>query len=231
VDEESGFHPVTAYGSSKVMAERDIRALADDRFSPIFLRNATVYGLSPRLRADLVVHNLVGYAYTTGEVLLMSDGTPWRPLVHVEDLARVVSAVLEADRAVVHNEAFNVGEDAQNYRIRDVAELVAEVVPGTRLAFAATAGPDARSYRVDFAKLASTFPDLRMTWTLRAGIQQVLAAYERHGLTLEEFLGGRFVRLERIRELRAEGRLDPALRWSTGNAVEGPSPSPAATAG
>jgi nucleoside-diphosphate-sugar epimerase len=152
--EDAAFNPITPYGESKVRVELDVAKLADDRFSPTFLRNATAYGVSPRLRADIVVNNLVGVAYTTGEVLIQSDGTPWRPLVHIEDIARAFLAVLEAPREVVHNEAFNVGRTEENYRVRDLAEMVQEIVPGSRVRYAEGGGPDPRCYRVDCGKLA-----------------------------------------------------------------------------
>lgn len=211
LDEGASFNPVTAYGESKVLVERDLALLADERFSPTSLRNATVYGVSSRLRADLVVNNLTGFAHVTGEVRVASDGTPWRPLVHVEDVARAFLAVLEAPRDLVHGEAFNVGATAENYRISEVADIVAEVVPGSRVTYAAGGGPDARCYRVSFDKLASVLPAGRPRWTVRGGVEQLHAAYQRDGLTLEELTGPRFTRLGRVRELRERGVLDPAL--------------------
>jgi nucleoside-diphosphate-sugar epimerase len=213
LDETAAFHPVTAYGHSKILAEQGISALADDRMSPTYLRNATVYGVSSRLRADLVVNNLVGYAVTTGEVLLKSDGSPWRPLIHVEDVARAFLAVLEADRDRVHDEAFNVGRPGENYRIRQVAEAVAAEVAGSRVGFAEGASPDLRNYRVDFGKLATRLPAFRPRWTVREGVRELAGAYRRHGLDAEGFLGPRYLRIRRIRELQAAGRVDDALRW------------------
>jgi len=210
--ETARFNPVTAYGSSKVLAEVGIAALATDQFSPTFLRNATAYGFSPRLRADVVVNNLVGSAFTTGQVTIMSDGTPWRPLVHVEDISRVFVSVLEAPRELIHNEAFNVGVTTENYQIRDVASMVEEIVPGSRVSYAAGAGPDHRCYRVDFSKLEATFPEFQPHWTVRTGIEQLLDAYRRCGLTFEEFSGSRFVRLKRIKELLGAGHLQSDLR-------------------
>jgi nucleoside-diphosphate-sugar epimerase len=213
IDERAAFNPVTPYGESKVLAERDIGALADDSFSPTFLRNATAHGLSPRHRGDLVVNNLTAFAFATGEVLMQSDGSPWRPLVHIEDISRVFLGLLQAPRERVHGEAFNVGADEENYQIRDIARIVEEVVPGSRIAFAEGAGPDKRSYRVSFAKLEREFPELHPRWTVRTSAEQMLAAYRENGLTIEDFRGSRFMRIARIKELMAAGRLDDALRW------------------
>lgn len=212
VDESAGFNPVTPYGASKIMVEQDVSLLADDAFSPTFLRNATVYGVSPRLRADLVVNNLTGFAFLQGEVLLKSDGTPWRPLIHVEDVSHAFLACLEAPREVVHNEAFNIGDTRENYQIRRVAEIVRGIVPGSRVAYGEGAGADIRDYRVDCGKFARTFPDAVPKWTVERGVEELYEAYQRHGLTADEFFG-RFLRIAEIKRLLQEGRLDSGLNW------------------
>jgi nucleoside-diphosphate-sugar epimerase len=212
LDESAAFNPVTPYGESKMLAEEDMRALADEDFSPTYLRNATAYGVSARLRGDLVVNNLVGYAYTTGEVLIKSDGTPWRPLAHIEDISRAFLAILQAPRELVHNQAFNVGQTDENYRIREVAEMVEEVVPGSRVTYADGAAPDIRNYRVDCDKLIRLVPEFEPRWTVRRGVEELYESYCRNRLTLEEFLSRRFLRVKHVKELQAEGVLDDSLR-------------------
>src|SRR5215468_10708770 len=177
LDESAAFNPITAYGNSKVLVEQDVAKLASDGFSPTFMRNATAYGLSPRLRADIVVNDLTGVAFTTGEVFIQSDGTPWRPLVHIEDISRAFLAVLEAPRDAIHNEVFNVGRTEENYQIRQIAEIVGETVPGCRIEFAEGGGPDTRSYRVDFGKIARQVPAFRPRWTVREGARELYDAY------------------------------------------------------
>ena len=187
--------------------------LADDDFSPTYLRNATAYGVSARLRGDLVVNNLTGYAYTIGQVLLKSDGTPWRPLVHIEDIARAFLAVVEAPRELVHNEAFNVGRTEENYRIRDVAGIVESIVPNSVATFAEGASPDLRNYRVDCSKIHDVLPAYQPAWTVPDGVRQLLAAYVAVGLTRDALESTTYQRIRHIRDLLESGRLDDTLRW------------------
>jgi nucleoside-diphosphate-sugar epimerase len=214
LDENARFNPVTPYGVSKVEVERDVAPLADDDFSPTFLRASTAFGMSPRIRFDLVVNNLTAWAFTTGEVHLKSDGSPWRPLVHVEDIARAYVAILEADRDLVHNAAFNVGTTSENYQIREVAEIVHDVVPNCEIGFAEGAEPDKRCYRVDCNLLSRTVHGFKPQWTVRRGVEQLLEAYQRVGLTLDDFEGPRFKRIGHVKQLLDSGRLDNTLRWT-----------------
>ena len=215
VAEDAELFPVTTYGETKVLAERDLSLLADNAFSPTYLRNATGYGASPRLRLDIVVNNLTAVAMTAGQVRLESDGSPWRPLVHIEDMSRAFLAVLEAPRELVHDEAFNVGRQEDNMQVRDIVDLVRDAVPGSTVTLAGDAGPDVRNYRVDFSKLAGTFPSLDLRWTVRDGVNELVGAYARHGLTYDEFMSARFVRLRRIRELLSANLVDEMLRRKT----------------
>jgi nucleoside-diphosphate-sugar epimerase len=212
VAEDAELFPVTPYGETKVQAERRLSLLADDNFSPTYLRNATAYGASPRLRLDIVVNNLTAVAMTTGQVRLESDGTPWRPLVHIEDISRAFGAMLKAPREVVHNQAFNVGRGQDNVQVRDIAAMVKDAVDGSSVSLADGAGPDLRNYRVDFAKLEDTFPELSLRWTVRDGVDELAGAYTKYGLTYDDFTSSRFVRLRRIRELLNAGDIDDMLR-------------------
>lgn len=213
LDEDASFAPVTPYGESKILSERDLTELADDDFSPVFLRNATAYGYSPRLRGDIVVNDLVGHAFLTGEVRLRSDGSSWRPLVHADDIASAFVALLGVDRSRIHARAFNVAQTTENYLIRDVAELVGQIVGGT-VTFASGAGPDIRNYRVSGERIAAEIPEYSPQWTVAKGIKELVDAYDRYGLTLAALTGERHQRLHRISALIEAGRLDDQLRWT-----------------
>jgi nucleoside-diphosphate-sugar epimerase len=216
LNEFSPFNPVTAYGKSKVMVEQDVSKMADDSFSPTFLRNATAFGVSPRLRFDLVLNNLVAWAFTTGRVFIKSDGTPWRPIVHIEDISRAFVAVLHAPIELVHNQAFNVARNEDNYRIRELADIVKETVPGCQIEYATDAGPDKRCYRVDAGKIARTLPEFKPQWDARKGARELLEAYRNVGLKLEDFEGTRYKRIDHIKMLLSQQLLDASLRWRTG---------------
>lgn len=213
LDESARFNPVTPYGKSKVMVEQDVKRLADANFSPVFLRNATVYGLSPRLRFDLVVNNLVAWAHTTGKIKMKSDGSPWRPLAYIRDVCKAFAAVLEAPREVVHKKSFNVGKTSDNVQIRDVANTVAEIVPGCEVAFADEVCADKRCYKVNCDLLPSTLSSFEPSGTIKQAAMELYEAYKDFGVTLEEFEGPRYQRIGHIKKLLAEGVLNSNLRF------------------
>lgn len=213
VDETTPVHPLTPYGVSKVQAEQGITALADETFSPTFLRNGTVFGVSPRLRVDIVLNNLVGWAVTTGRIRLMTDGSPWRPVVHITDVCRAFQTVLEAPRDVIHNEVFHVGSNTCNYQIRELAEIVRRAVPGSSVELAKEANADQRTYVADFSKIERTLPAFRPQWSVQEGARELAEAYRAAGMTQEQFTGSRYIRLKRLQELIEGGELNDDLRW------------------
>lgn len=213
--EDASFHPVTPYAESKVFVEQELGALASTHFSPVFLRNTTAYGVSPFMRFDVVLNNLVAWAVTTDSIKIQSDGTPWRPLVHVEDICRAFMAALMAPQEAIHNEAFNVGITEENYQVRDLAEIVREIVPGCKVEYASGGGPDPRSYRVDFSKIKNQLPGFSPQWNVRRGAKELYEACKQASLKLEDFDGPRFKRITHIRKLLTAGQLDSQLRWTS----------------
>jgi nucleoside-diphosphate-sugar epimerase len=216
LDEQAPLRPLTPYAESKVRTEDCLGSLADENFCPTFMRNATVYGLSPRLRADIVLNNLVGWAVTIGKIRIMSDGTPWRPIVHAEDIASAFALVLEAPIDLVHNQAFNIGSDGQNYQVKELASIVEKCVKNCTVEYVGPGNPDPRSYRVKFGKFARAFPDFNPRWDAVAGAEQLYDGYRREGLTQEALDGRKYVRLKQLRHLIAQGDLDSNLRWKGG---------------
>ena len=212
--EEADLSPLTAYAVSKVRSEADISHLATTSFSPVFLRNATAYGASPRLRADVVLNNLTCWAFASGKIKIMSDGTPWRPIVHIEDISRAFAAALTAPVENIHNQAINIGVNGENYRVRDIAEIVRQEMPDCVVEYAGQGGPDPRNYRVDFSKAMKLLPDFHPQWDARRGVRELLDALKARAGSRDDFLDGRFTRLVRLRHLIESARLDASLRWA-----------------
>lgn len=214
LDEGAEFYPVTAYATSKVWVERDVSQMASDDFSPTFMRNATAYGVSPRIRFDVVLNNLSAWAYTTGKVQMKSDGTPWRPIVHIEDISRAVIAVLNSPREKAHNMGINVGINSENYQIKELADFVQQTIPNCEISFADNAGPDLRNYRVNFDKYARTFPDFELQWNALKGAQSIYDSYQQFGLNKDEYEGPKYKRIAQLKSLIASGQLDETMRWT-----------------
>jgi nucleoside-diphosphate-sugar epimerase len=220
VTEESPLDPRTEYARSKVLAEKAVSDLAGDGFSPTFLRNGTIYGLSPRMRFDTVLNDLVGTAVATGKVVVTSDGKPWRPVVHVQDVARAFMTVLKAPLEQVHNQAFNTGANELNHQILDLAQIATRTVPGCQLELKAQVGADQRTYQADFSKFASTFPEFKFNWTAEKGAAELYRTFKTIGLTHAELVDRRFTRLKWLNHLLESKRLDENLYWRQGEATE-----------
>lgn len=213
LDETAGFNPVTAYAKSKVNSEIDILPLADENFCVTFLRNSTAYGISPKLRLDLVVNNLVGWAVTTGQIKIMSDGSPWRPLVHAEDIARAFIAVIEAPKETVNRKSYNVGRNTENFQVKDIANLVGEVIPGCNVIITGEHGSDSRSYRVNFDLIANELPNFKPQWALKKGIEEIYQSYQKLGMNNDKFNNRYYIRLKQLQHLKSVGKIDDNLFW------------------
>ena len=211
--EDAPLNPVTAYAMSKANVERDISKLADNNFSPVFLRNGTAYGVSPRLRVDLVLNNLVACAYTTGKIKIMSDGSPWRPLVHVEDISAAFIALLEAPRDIIHNQAFNIGQNSENYRVKEIAETVKKIVPNSEIEYAGKPDLDSRTYKVNFDKIKNKLINFQPKWNLEKGAVELYNAFKKQNLSYEEFQGHKYIRLKHIAHLIDNHKLDNNFFW------------------
>jgi nucleoside-diphosphate-sugar epimerase len=213
LDEEAPLTPITPYAVSKIKVEEALLKMADSDFSPVLMRNATAYGFSPRLRADIVLNNLVAWAFTTGKIRIMSDGTPWRPIIHIEDISRAFLTVLTAEKHLIHNQAINIGGNSENYQVRDLANTVKVIIPNAEIEYAGDGGYDPRNYRVDFGKLNTLFPDFSLKWNALNGAKELLDAYRSNDLKIDDFLGRKYIRLNQIDYLKSNHLLNEQLRW------------------